>query len=123
VHGLLETLFESVFMVADERSLTEAVATFEPDLVVVDLSLPVAEGANVARQLHVRYPALRVIVMSVYHDPALTRQLLDYGAAGVVLKRNAATDLVPAIQEVLRGGSYASPALHRQDGQSGDTSG
>src|SRR5690348_15690246 len=120
VHSLLETLFETVFMVADERSLIEAVATFEPDLVVVDLSLPVAEGANIARQLHGRYPALRVIVLSVYDEPALTSQLLESGVAGVVLKRSAATDLLPAIQEVLRGGKYASPALHRPDGQDRD---
>src|SRR5439155_1050854 len=71
VHSLLETLFETVVMVADERSLIGAVATLMPDLVVVDLSLPVAEGANIARQLQARYPALRIIVLSVYDEPAV----------------------------------------------------
>jgi DNA-binding NarL/FixJ family response regulator len=116
IHTLLETLFETVVMVADERSLIEAIVTFEPDLVVVDLSLPV-EGGNIVRQLLDRYPALRVIVLSVYDEPVLASQILESGAAGFVLKRSAATDLLPAIQEVLRGGRYASPALHRQRGR------
>jgi len=118
VHSLLETLFESVIMVADERSLIEAIATLQPDLVVVDLSLPVAEGANIARQIQGRYPALRVIVLSVYDEPAVARQLLDAGVAGVVLKRTAATDLLPAVSEVLRGGTYICPVF--RVGDSGD---
>jgi DNA-binding NarL/FixJ family response regulator len=119
VHSLLETLFETVVMVADERSLIEAVATFQPDLVVVDLSLPVAEGANVVRQLRGRYPALRVVALSVYDEPAVASQLLEAGVAGVVLKRTAARDLLPAVQEVLRGTSV-SPALQgRLPGSSG----
>jgi DNA-binding NarL/FixJ family response regulator len=114
VHSLLETVFETVVMVADERSLIEAVASFEPDLVVVDLSLPVAEGANIARQLQGRYPALRIVVLSVYDEPALAGQLLKAGVAGVVLKRTAATDLLPAVKAVLRGDAYVCPALSGQ---------
>lgn len=111
VHSLLDSVFETVVMVADERSLIEAVATFRPDLVVVDLSLPVLEGANIARQLCGRYPTLRVVVLSVYDEPAVARQLLEAGVAGVVLKRTAATDLLPAVKEVLRGGTYICPVL------------
>ncbi|HKA55842.1 MAG TPA: response regulator transcription factor [Candidatus Binatia bacterium] len=111
VHSLLETVFETVVMVADERSLIEAVPTFAPNLVVVDLSLPVAEGANIARQLQTRYPTLRILVMSVYDEPAVARQLLEAGVAGVVLKRTAARDLLPAVREVLRGGTYVCPVL------------
>ncbi len=114
VHSLLETVFETVVMVADERSLIVAVATFAPDLVVVDLSLPVAAGANIARQLLGRYPALRIIVLSVYDEPALAGQLLEAGVAGVVLKRTAATDLLPVVREVLRGETRVCPALKGQ---------
>jgi DNA-binding NarL/FixJ family response regulator len=111
VHSLLETLFASVVMVADERSLLEAITTFQPDLVVVDLSLPVAEGNNIARQVHDRYPALRMVVLSAYDEPAIARQLLSAGIAGVVLKRTAATVLLTAISEVLRGGTYICPVF------------
>jgi DNA-binding NarL/FixJ family response regulator len=108
VHSLLESLFETVVMVADENSLIAGVATFDPDLVIVDLSLPVAQGANIALQLRNRYPSMRVVVLSIHDEAALARQLLEAGIAGVVLKRTAATDLLPAIREVLGGGVYVS---------------
>jgi DNA-binding NarL/FixJ family response regulator len=111
VHGLLEAMFETVLMVADERSLLDALTTFKPDLVVVDLSLPRKGEADVARSLMKRDPGLRVIVLSVHDEPAVAGQLLSAGIAGFVLKRAAATDLVPAIEEVLRGGTFVCPAL------------
>jgi DNA-binding NarL/FixJ family response regulator len=114
VHSLLESVFETVVMVADERSLIAAVGSFRPDLVVVDLSLPVVEGANIARQLRGRYPDLRVVALSIYDDPTIARLLLEAGVAGVVLKRTAATDLLPAVREVLAGGTYVCPAIQGQ---------
>src|SRR5262245_27353984 len=82
VHSLLESVFETVLMVADARSLMEAAATFDPDLVVVDLSLPVEEGVNIARQLRTRYPALRIVVLSVHDEPWVASQLLEAGVSG-----------------------------------------
>jgi len=114
VHGLLDDLFQVVLMVANERSLVDAVTTFKPDLVVVDLSLPRGGEANVARSLMERNPGLRIIVLSVYDEATVVGQLLSAGVAGFVLKRAAATDLIPAIEEVLRGGTYVCPALRGQ---------
>jgi DNA-binding NarL/FixJ family response regulator len=111
VRSLLESVFSAVVMVADEGSLLEAIERLDPDLVVVDLSMPVEEGANIARQLKGRYPGLRLLVLSVHDDPTLAGLILDAGAAGFVLKRTAATDLLPAVEAALRGGSYVSPAL------------
>jgi DNA-binding NarL/FixJ family response regulator len=108
VHSLLENLFENVLMVADERSLVDAVSTFKPDLVVVDLSLPREGEANIAMRLLGRHPDLRLIVLSVHDEPTIAGQLLSAGVAGFVLKRAAATELVPAVKEVLRGGVYVS---------------
>jgi DNA-binding NarL/FixJ family response regulator len=113
VHSLLEALFETVLMVADERSLLDAVTTFEPDLIVVDLSLPGEGEANIARRLLERHPDLRLIVLSVHDEPTLVDQMLSAGVAGFVLKRSAATDLIPAVKEVLGGGTYVCPALQR----------
>ena len=110
VHGLLEALFESVLMVADERSMMEALAKFAPSLVVVDLSLPDSGKANIAARLRRGYPDVPIIVLSVYDDPTVVAEVRRAGVAGFVLKRTVATDLVPAIHEVLRGGVYVSPA-------------
>jgi DNA-binding NarL/FixJ family response regulator len=111
VRGLLEKRFTATVMVADEASLLEAVTRFEPDLVVVDLSLPSSGGVNVVRRLFSRHPGLRVIVLSVHDEPAALSQALAAGAAGFVLKRTAALDLTAAVDAVLRGESYVSPAL------------
>jgi DNA-binding NarL/FixJ family response regulator len=111
VHSLLQALFETVLMVADERSLTDAVASFKPELVVVDLSLPREGETNIARQLLERHPGLRLIVLSVHDEPTVAGQMLSTGVAGFVLKRGAATDLVPAVREVLLGRTYVCPAL------------
>jgi DNA-binding NarL/FixJ family response regulator len=106
VHSLLDALFETVLMVADERSLMEAVVSFPPDLAVVDLSLPAEGEANIAKRLLASRPSLRLIVLSVHDEPTVAEQMMRVGVAGFVLKRAAATELVPAVREVLRGGSY-----------------
>jgi DNA-binding NarL/FixJ family response regulator len=122
VHSLLDALFETVLMVADERSLMEAVTTFKPDLVVVDLSLPRGGEANVAKCLIGHHSDLRVIVLSVHDEPTVVRQMLSAGVSGFVLKRSAATDLIPAVKEVLRGQVYVSAAVqqdrHESSGKS-----
>src|SRR6266480_3456560 len=119
VHSLLDALFETVLMVADERSLIEAIATFKPELVVVDLSLPGVGEANVARRLMGRHPDLRLIVLSVHDDPTVAILIRNTGAAGFVLKRATATDLLPAVKEVMRGGTYVSPSLPRSPDDGG----
>jgi DNA-binding NarL/FixJ family response regulator len=111
VHGLLGGRFATTVLVADEPSLLEAAGRMEPDLVVVDLSLPVAGSVNVVRSLFGRYPALRVIVLSVHDEPTALAQALGAGAAGFVLKRTAAADLPAAVDAVLRGETYVSAVL------------
>ena len=111
VHSLLASLFLSVVMVADEGSLLETIERLDPDLVVVDLSMPVQEGTNVARQLMNRFPHLRLIALSVHDEPTVAAQIRNEGVAGFVLKRTAATDLVAAVEAVLAGGCFVSPAV------------
>ena len=113
VCSLLGPQFAAVIMVADEESLLDTIERLDPDLVIVDLSMPVAEGSNIVQQLKQRYPDLRVLVLSVHDEPTVVRLILDAGVSGFVLKRTAATDLLPAVEAVLRGGSYVSPALSK----------
>src|SRR5215472_9305531 len=111
IRSILAGRFTTTVMVADERSLLEAVGRMEPDLVVVDLSLPVSGSVNVVRDLLSRYPGLRVIVLSVHDEQPAVSQALGAGAAGFVLKRTIATDLTAAVDAVLRGETYVSPAV------------
>jgi DNA-binding NarL/FixJ family response regulator len=112
VRGLLAGSFTTTVMVADAVSLLETVPRLQPDLVVVDHSLPVSGGVNVVPTLLGRYPGLRVIVLSVHDESAALGQVLGAGAVGYVLKRTAASDLTDAVDAVLRGETYVSPALN-----------
>jgi DNA-binding NarL/FixJ family response regulator len=112
VRGLLKEKFKTTVMVADEPSLLEAVKRMEPDLVVVDLSLPVSGGVNVVRSLFSRHPGLKVIVLSVHDEQTALSQALGAGAAGFVLKRAAGSDLSAAVDTVLRGETYVSSGLN-----------
>ena len=112
---LLEPKFEIVGMADDTNSLFEAVDKLKPDIAIVDLSMPVSNKFNIARQLKNRNPELKVIVLSVHDEALVVRESLASGALGIVLKWSAAEDLVPAIREVLEGHTYISPALGGKD--------
>jgi len=110
IRDLLETLFESLVMVADETSLIQTIEKLKPDLVVVDLSLKTTHEVNVASLINNRYPELKFIILSVHDDQTLIKKVMDFGASGFVLKRSAVTDLIPAVEEVIQGRTYISPA-------------
>jgi DNA-binding NarL/FixJ family response regulator len=111
VRVLLKDLFEVIFLVTDEHSLADAIVTNQPDLVLVDLSLEVSSGENVARLLHRLNPELRFIIFSVHDEKPVVDECLSAGAKGFVLKRTAVTDLIPAVERCWRGGTYVSPFI------------
>src|SRR5262249_21113208 len=92
----------------------------EPELVVVDLSPPGEGGANTAGRVVGVDPERRPILPGGPDGFCGLRGMLSAGVAGFVLKRSAATDLVPAVKEVLGGGTYVCPALQRQLAGTGD---
>lgn len=109
VRALLESMFEKVFMVADESSLLEAAEKINPNLIIADLSLPVTGEVNIARSLKKKFPAIKLIILSVHDEQTAINECMDAGAAGFVLKRSAVNDLVPAIDAVLQDKKYVSP--------------
>lgn len=111
VRNLLEGLFETVFMVADEASLIEAATKLSPDLIIADLSLPVSQEVNVVRRLKKAFPVIKLIILSVHDEGSAVGECLVAGASGFVLKRTAVHDLVPAIERVLRGEIYMSSSI------------
>jgi two-component system nitrate/nitrite response regulator NarL len=115
VRYLLKDLFDVIFMVADEHSLADAVVTNPPDLVIVDLSMPVSSAENIARLLRRLNPELRFIVLSVHDERSVVNECLSAGANGFVLKRTAVTDLIAAAETVLRGGTYVSPSIEQNN--------
>lgn len=112
VRGLLETAFGTVFIVGDEASLIDGVGRLKPSVTVVDLALSRANWLQLLRTLRQSSPASKLIVLSIYDELSVARAAMGAGAHGFVLKRAIATDMLDAIDTVLRGESYISPSVH-----------
>jgi DNA-binding NarL/FixJ family response regulator len=111
LRGLLDTVFDSVVMVADVRSLIDTAERIGADLAVVDLTLGDAGNAEAVRSIKAQLPGLKVLVMSSHDEAAALKRAMDAGADGFVLKRLAADDLIPAVESLLGGGTFASVIL------------
>ena len=108
---MLETTFDKVFMVADQGSLMEGAERLRPQVIVVDLSLAQGDSASFLRRLRERAPTAKLLLLSVHDEPTVTSSVLTAGADGVVLTRSIATDLLPAVDAILAGQRYVSPAV------------
>jgi DNA-binding NarL/FixJ family response regulator len=97
----------------DGRAAVAGVRELRPDVIVLDLSMPLLNGARVAEAVRADWPACRIVVLSVHEDAAYLRQALDSGVAAYVLKRSAPELLVQAIHAVAAGGLYLDPAITR----------
>jgi DNA-binding NarL/FixJ family response regulator len=113
VRGLLATTFATVVMVADEVSLFESAGRLQSDLAVVDLALSRGNGLELVRRLRGRFPAMKLIIVSVHDQPILSDSVLRAGANGFVVKRAMATDLLVAADAVLAGQQFVSPGARR----------
>jgi DNA-binding NarL/FixJ family response regulator len=96
---------------SDGDGAVDLVAALDPDVVVVDVSMPGLNGAQVTTRLRAAKPDRKVIVLTVHEDKGYLRLLLEAGASGYVLKRSAAAELVQAIRTVADGGTYLDPSL------------
>jgi len=101
VRGLLETMFQSVVMVADEHSLQESAGRLQPEMAVVDISLTRDSNLHWLRRLRQRCPKMKLIVLSFHDEPSVRQAAMEFGADGFVLTRAIATDLLPAVESVL----------------------
>jgi DNA-binding NarL/FixJ family response regulator len=102
---------EVVACVADGREAVQQARDTQPDVVLMDLSMPELNGADAARAILERDPRCRVIVLSMYAQREYVRRALKAGAAGYVVKRSAAKEVVEAIRAVHAGQRYLSPRV------------
>jgi DNA-binding NarL/FixJ family response regulator len=120
---LLEPEFEVVAAVEDGRALVEAVVRLRPDVVLLDISMPLLNGLEAARQLKERAPESKLIFVTMHADVDYVAEAMRAGASGYLLKRSAAGELVAAIRRVLDGGAYVTPLAHRASGVRGRSPG
>ena len=91
----------------------ELVEKNNPDVLVLDISMPDLDGISVTRTLKLNFPDLRILILTLHEDEALLKEAIKAGASGYILKRAAESELVTAIQVILRGDMYVDPSMLR----------
>src|SRR5262245_50402157 len=118
-HTLLVEAFEKllapecdvVARVADGRALLEAVEKHHPDIVVLDLSMPLLNGLDAARHIKKMDPSVRLVFVTMNEDPDLAAEAFRAGGSAYLLKRSAGSELLTAIREAMKRRSYVTPLV------------
>jgi|SRR5689334_1048436 DNA-binding NarL/FixJ family response regulator len=118
-HTLLVEAFEKllapecdvVAKVADGRALLVAVREHKPDIVILDLAMPLLNGLDAARQIKQMDPSVRLIFVTMNEDPDLAAEAFRAGGAAYLLKRSAGSELLTAIREAMKRRSYITPLV------------
>jgi DNA-binding NarL/FixJ family response regulator len=114
LRNLLEPECEVVAMVSDGYALLKTARALRPDIVVVDITMPLLNGIDAIRQLTRSLPETHAIFLTMHADRAYLAEAFDAGAVGFVVKHAAADELWQAINAALMGGTYVSPLVGGQ---------
>jgi DNA-binding NarL/FixJ family response regulator len=109
--SLLEPEFEVVGTFPDGLALVEGAQALTPDVVVLDIGMPVMNGLIAGQQLKKELPSVKLIYLTMNLDPDLASEAFRLGASAYLLKSSAASELLQAIREVLRGRYYVTPLM------------
>ncbi len=108
---LLEHEYTVVGAVSDGRALLSAAAELRPDVIVLDIAMPLLNGLDAARQLKKTMPKIKLIFLTMNEDPNVASEAFRAGASGYLLKTSASSELSKAIKEALCGRSYVTPVI------------
>jgi len=111
--GLIAQSFEVVATVADGRTLVASATALKPDIIVVDIAMPLLNGLDACRQLKEKIPCVKFVFLTMNEDPELAVEAMKSGASGYVLKTSAASELLQAMKMALRGQCYVTPQIAR----------
>ncbi|MGE5570605.1 MAG: response regulator [Rhodospirillales bacterium] len=106
---LLEPEFDVVGTAADGHSVILAAERLKPDVILLDISLPLLNGIDAARAIKKSFPEVKIVLVTMHSDPNYVKEAFRAGGSGYVLKRSAASELGTAIREVLAGRTYLTP--------------
>jgi len=117
-HGFRKILeerpnWEVVAEVGDGREAIRKTVALKPDVVIIDIAMPLLNGVDATQQIVRRQPETRVLMLSMYSDEAYVTRALQAGATGYMLKDSAGKDLLKGIETVAAGQSFFSPAVAR----------
>ena len=109
--NLIQPEFEVVGTFADGHSLVEGAAQLSPNVVVLDIGMPILNGLSAGQKLKQKVPLVKLVYLTMNNDPDLAGEAFRLGASGFLLKHSAAEELRQALQEVVRGGYYITPLM------------
>jgi DNA-binding NarL/FixJ family response regulator len=110
---LLQAEFDVVGVASDGRALLRAAAELLPDVVVVDIGMPLLNGLDAGEQLKASNPGIRIIYLTQNREPRFAVEAFRRGASGYLLKDSAVAELTTAIREAMCGRQYTSPAIEK----------
>ena len=116
----LESEFDVVGAVADGEALLAAAPKTQPDVCVLDISMPIMSGIEAAAQLQLSNSVSRIVFLTVHKELDFVEAALNTGALGYVLKSRMGADLIPAIHAVLSGRLFVSPGCDFPNGETDD---
>lgn len=105
--------FQVVAEASDGQEVLRHVKSLQPDIAVMDISMPILNGLNAARELTHSFPKIKTILLTQHDEDQYVSEALEAGVKGYVLKSQVASDLLQAIQQVSRGQVYLSPGVSR----------
>jgi DNA-binding NarL/FixJ family response regulator len=108
---LLAEECEIVGQVSDGRALVAAAEDLTPDLIVLDISMPLLNGLEAGRQIKQKLRNVKLVFLTMNEDADLAAEAFRSGASGYLLKRSASSELATAIREVMQGRSYVTPLV------------
>jgi len=111
LQSLLRDEFELLATVANGRELIDMTFKLNPDVILVDISMPVLNGFDAVREITRRGSEARIIFLTMHNDATLVAEALRCGASGYILKQAAGEELITAIREVAHGNTYISPLI------------
>jgi len=111
IRSLLENTCEVIGVVADGRQLVAEAPKLKPDVIVLDIGMPLLNGFDAAQQLKSLMPTVKFVFLTMKDDPHLAAAILELGEVGFVLKHSVSSELSRAISDVLQGKSYVTPKL------------
>ena len=113
--NLLEGEFSVVGIVGDGRAMVQAAAALRPEIILVDVAMPVLNGLDAGEQVKKMWPAIKLIYLTMNSDPEVAADAFRRRASGYLLKTCASSELVAAVRAVLRGNTYLSRTLPRDE--------
>ena len=108
---LLSGEFDVVGQAADGRALVTMAERLKPDVIVLDISMPLLNGLEAGRQIKHKLRDVKLVFLTMNEDPDLASEAFRLGASGYLLKSSAASELTTAIREVTQGRSYVTPLI------------